>query len=108
MAASTKKQFPGLGLPIEHRGEGLTTFPLAIGEVPWTSKGVTVRERRMLQFINQITDKPDWEVKVFDEDIVSRWRAEADIRPEELDGDVILSQQMFDFVSDPQPRALEN
>lgn len=99
MAASTKKQFPGLGLPIDHEGEGLTTFPLAIGDQPWTSNGVTLREQRMLQFINQITDKPEWEVKVFDEDIVSRWRAEADIRPEELDGDVILSQQMFDFVS---------
>jgi hypothetical protein len=35
---------------------------------------------------------------VFDEAIVSRWRAEADVRPEDLDGDVQLSPQMFDFV----------
>jgi hypothetical protein len=101
MATSTTKQLPGLGLPIEHEGEGRTTFPLAIGDQPWTSNGVTLREQRMLAFISQITDKPDWEVKVFDEDIVSRWRAEADVRPEELDGDLRLSSQMFDFVRDP-------
>lgn len=100
MASSTTKQFPGLGLPIDHEGKGLTTFPLAIGGRPWTSNGVTLRERRMLNFINQITDKPDWEVKVFDEEIVSRWRTEADVRPEELDGDAYLSRHMFNFVRD--------
>ncbi len=98
MGASTTKQFPGLGLPIDHEGKGLTAFPLAIGDEPWTSQGVTLREQRMLDFIGQVTDKPDWEVKVFDEDIVSRWRAEADVRPEELGGDVHLSREMFDFV----------
>ncbi len=98
LGASTAKQFPGLGLPIDHEGKGLATFPLAVGDRPWTSNGVTLREQRMLDFVSQITDKPDWEVKVFDEDIVSRWRAEADVRPEGLDGDVHLSRQMFDFV----------
>jgi hypothetical protein len=97
MAASTTKQFPGFGLPVDHEGDG-DLFPLAIGSEPWASMGVTLREKRMLDFINKITDKPDWEVKVFDEDIVARWRVEADVRPDELEGDVLLSQQMFDFV----------
>lgn len=96
MAISTKKQFPGFGLCIDHEEDN--PFPLAIGDDPWGSKGVTLREKRMLDFVNKITDKPDWEVKVFDETIVSRWRAEADVRPPDLDGDVYLSQQMFDFV----------
>ncbi|KAL2139687.1 hypothetical protein VTI28DRAFT_4857 [Corynascus sepedonium] len=96
MAISTKKQFPGFGLRIDHEEED-NPFPLAIGDDPWGSKGVTLREKRMLDFVNKITDKPDWEVKVFDETIVSRWRAEADVRPPDLDGDVYLSQQMFDF-----------
>lgn len=100
MAAPTTKQFPGLGLPIHHVGKGFTTFPLAIGDKPWTSSGVSLREQRMLDFVSQITDKPDWEVKVFDEAIVSRWRAEADFRPEGLEGDVHLSPGMFDFVCD--------
>lgn len=98
MAVSTKKQFPGFGLPVDHKGEGLCSFPLAIGPPPWASKGVSLREKRMLDFINKITDKPDWESKVFDEGIVSRWRAEVDQRPREPGGDVYLSQQMFDFV----------
>lgn len=94
----TTKQFPGLGLPIDHGGKNVTTFPLAVGYCPWISKGVTLREQRMLDFISHITDKPDWESKVFDDEIVSRWRAEADVRPEALEGDVQLSTQMFDFV----------
>jgi hypothetical protein len=101
MAVPTKKQFPGFGLPVEHDGGPLPTmFPLAVGESLWASNGVSLREQRMLDFVNQITDKPDWEVKVFDEDIVSRWRAEADGRStsEGLGGDVYLSKEMFDFV----------
>ena len=101
MTVSTKKEFPGLGLPVEHDGGPLpTTFPLVIGESLWASNGVCLREQRMLDFVNHITDKPDWEVKVFDEDIVSRWRAEADGRSRSggLGGDVYLSKQMFDFV----------
>ncbi|KAK3904108.1 hypothetical protein C8A05DRAFT_13993 [Staphylotrichum tortipilum] len=91
------KQLPGLGLPIDHEDKRGTTFPLAVGLDPWDSKGVTLREQRMLDFVSQITDKPGWELKVFDEEIVSRWRAEADVRPESLEGDVQLSPRMFDF-----------
>jgi hypothetical protein len=104
MAVPTKKQFPGFGLPVEYDGGLLfTTFPLAVGRSRWDSNGVCLREQRMLEFVNQITDKPDWEVKVFDEDIVSRWRAEADVPVVRstsggLDTDVYLSPQMFDFV----------
>ncbi|KAB8228811.1 DUF4246 domain-containing protein [Aspergillus alliaceus] len=60
------------------------------------SVGVSVRERRMLEFINQITDKPEWDRKVFDEDIVSKWRNEACVHKEEL-GDYYLSSAMFDY-----------
>jgi len=52
----------------------------------------------MLAFINKISDKPEWERKVFDEEIVSKWRAEGVVRSEEL-GDLVLSEKMFDFVS---------
>jgi hypothetical protein len=96
---ATTKQFPGFGLPIDHEGEGLVMVPLAVGDMHWASRGVSLREQRMLDFIGQITDKPDWEVKVFDDDIVSRWRAEAEARPAAPDGDVYMSQEMFDFVS---------
>ncbi|SPO03682.1 uncharacterized protein DNG_06365 [Cephalotrichum gorgonifer] len=84
---------PGFGLKVDERVWG--TFPSAVGR--WFSIGVTLREKRMMAFINDITDKPDWERKVFDDNIVERWRAEGDVRPESLGGDVVLSQKMFDF-----------
>ncbi|KAF5314643.1 hypothetical protein D9611_007124 [Ephemerocybe angulata] len=37
---------------------------------------LTVREILMLQFMEQVTDKPEWQKKVFDETIVEKWRAE--------------------------------
>ena len=72
-------------------------LPHAIADY-FASNGVTARERRMLEFINQITDKPEWERKVYDEAIVSNWRREA-VRfdpglPEK--GDFWLSEIMFE------------
>lgn len=95
---------PGFGLPVQHLPpysreigkEQSQRFPHAIADFIKTS-GVTVRERRMLEFIDKITDKPDWHTKVFNETIVAKWRAEASIYREELK-DVILSPQMFDYV----------
>jgi hypothetical protein len=31
----------------------------------------------MMELMNRLTDKPDWDKKVFDDDIVSKWRQEA-------------------------------
>lgn len=95
-------QLPGFGLPVDHmpkwsREETITQrYPHAIADF-YASDGVTVRERRMLEFINQISDKPEWERKVLDEEIVAKWRAEGCVRSEELK-DEILSEKMFDYV----------
>lgn len=97
MATAEMRQFPGFGLPVSHFGQN--DFPLAVAiensDQAWASIGVTLREQRMLDFICQITDKPDWHIKVFDDEIVSRWRAESN-RP--VNDDVYLSEKMFDFV----------
>lgn len=37
---------------------------------------LTLRERWMLDFMNQVTDKPDWNRKVFDEEIIAHWKQE--------------------------------
>jgi hypothetical protein len=60
----------------------------------------TLRELRMVNFINQVTDKPDWQRKVFDEAIIAKWRKEGE-EPINVDGavDVHLSPEMFDYVS---------
>lgn len=51
----------------------------------------------MLEFINQITDKPSWNSKIFDKEIVDKWKEEAVRWDESLPekGDWWLSEEMF-------------
>ncbi|KAI0147716.1 hypothetical protein GGR57DRAFT_475677 [Xylariaceae sp. FL1272] len=65
------------------------------------SEGIKLREIRMMEFMNQITDKLGWEQKIFDEQIVNRWREEAtglhaETSDVDLDGDVWMSDKMFE------------
>ena len=62
---------PGFGLPLEQK----TGIPNAMDS--WNTRPITVRERSMIALMATIKDKPDWTRKVFDETIVSKWRAEA-------------------------------
>jgi len=102
-SSQTRVQLPGFGLPLEHlpkwTRDASTSerFPHAIADF-FAGGGVSLRERRMLDFINKISDKPGWERKVFDEEIVLKWRTEGVAHSEVL-GDLILSEKMFDFVS---------
>ena len=92
---------PGFGLPRSH---GLDTnsdvnFPNALDfdGLGWLSKGTMTRERRMMAFMGQITDKPDWQTKVYDDAIVAKWRAEAKAQPNVDKDDVFMSDAMFDY-----------
>ncbi len=92
---------PGFGLPRKYETNQKTAmFPHALdGEGRGKlSKGVLLRERRMLALIGDITDKPDWHRKVFDKIIVDKWRAEAKSRPLVADNDVFMSAAMFEHV----------
>lgn len=46
-----------------------------------------------MEIMNRLTDKPSWEIKVFDDDIVAKWRAEILAMPERD-----ISEKMFDWV----------
>lgn len=73
--SASKMGLPGIdidvkqdsGLPTE--GRGGYWYELALP--------VTVRERVIIAVTAALKDKPDWERKVFDESIVSKWRSEA-------------------------------
>ncbi|KAE8383099.1 hypothetical protein BDV26DRAFT_287885 [Aspergillus bertholletiae] len=104
--AQDRVVLPGFGQPLNDRlstdieREGprkgqRQRFPHALRE-SCHSEGISVRERRMLDFIDKITDKPEWERKVFDEDIVDKWRNEAVVFDDRL-FDYYLSTAMFDY-----------
>lgn len=65
---------PGWGLAIEHRAADM--FPTALFDTR-EAPLLTVREYTMMELMNRITDKPNWDAKVFDDGTVSKWKAEA-------------------------------
>ncbi|GLB35530.1 putative protein of unknown function (DUF4246) [Lyophyllum shimeji] len=77
-------QLPGFGLPLNSiptkSGAGdLFRSALDGGDLYHgyaQLRLTTLREFTMLQFMNQLTDKPNWHQKVFDETITSKWKAE--------------------------------
>ncbi|RDB26315.1 hypothetical protein Hypma_006638 [Hypsizygus marmoreus] len=116
-------QLPGFGLPLNFvlhaesadapaTGEGrdlfknaLNTNDIAPGAVHVASSShfdsvkrlplVTLREITMLHLMNKLTDKPDWNKKVFDDVIASKWKSEA-LATEALD----ITQSMVDWCID--------
>lgn len=72
-------------------------FPNAIQD--WAGTPLTLRERSMIAFMNEITDKPDWTRKILDEEIVGKWRVEREAKEKESEPEKALSEKMFDYVS---------
>lgn len=101
---SHRLKLPGFGSRLTQVPEHVVNFFMhALWEAScFESTGLKLREVRMMEFMNQITDKPEWERKVFDEEIVNRWREEAmgpGAKEINLDGDVYMTEKMFDNVS---------
>ncbi|KAJ3545198.1 hypothetical protein NMY22_g2531 [Coprinellus aureogranulatus] len=56
---------------------------------------LTLREITMLNFMNTVTDKPEWVQKVFEDDIVEKWKSEAvklDVPVEDQ-----MTEKMFEY-----------
>jgi hypothetical protein len=95
-------RLPGFGLPVDSMSTkheyGQPRFPHAIADF-FSSDGVTIREQTMLEFINQITDKPNWTEKLNDESIIKKWRQEAcGTKHQQEYSDQHLSERCFDYV----------
>ncbi|RYP40265.1 hypothetical protein DL767_001808 [Monosporascus sp. MG133] len=86
--SDARVRLPGFGLPLKEMPQRTTKdavakrgastdirLPHAIAD-GCGSSGVMVYERNMVDFMSQITDKPSWDDKVFDERIVNNWRQE--------------------------------
>ncbi|KAF2163027.1 hypothetical protein M409DRAFT_26474 [Zasmidium cellare ATCC 36951] len=70
-------------------------FPNAIQD--WNGTPLTLRERSMIAFMNEITDKPEWTRKVNDEEIVGKWRKEREDKEKETEPERALTEKMFDY-----------
>ncbi|KAI9742088.1 MAG: hypothetical protein M1834_000478 [Cirrosporium novae-zelandiae] len=44
----------------------------------------TVRERTMVALMNHLTDKPDWDRKIFEDAIVSKWKQESSSQTQDI------------------------
>jgi hypothetical protein len=70
--------YPGLGLPIRKEDWELSGFPNGAEYGDATDSDLLyVREVAMMDVMEKLTDKPDWNKKVFDETIITKWGSEA-------------------------------
>ena len=72
---TSKMKLPGIGLPLQQKS-GLRTEG-RYGNWYEHALPLTIRERVMMDIMARLKDKMDWERKVFDDAIVSKWRDEA-------------------------------
>lgn len=92
MSDTAQPKYPGWGLDLRHLDQHLDygkrrniSYPMGIHHESSGSGGliITVREVAMMLVMDRLTDKPDWHVKVFDEEIAEKWRQEAMAWPED-------------------------
>ncbi|KAL5353163.1 hypothetical protein ACLOAV_001196 [Pseudogymnoascus australis] len=103
---SGKYLYPGVNLDLRHYPRRDTAlYPLGAHANcrGADSKLLPVREVFMMVLMDRLSDKVDWHKKVFDEEIVAKWRKEALEQPE----DKLFSQVVESKVGDkvPMPRA---
>jgi hypothetical protein len=73
---------PGLnGIPLNPARQITEDAAFVHGADSWGGERLTAREVSMLALMDSITDKENWDQKVFDEDIVAKWRTEATALP---------------------------
>ncbi|KAM0348487.1 hypothetical protein ACHAPY_011139 [Fusarium culmorum] len=72
---------PGFGLPLGHMPDEEDRFPLLFlnddfGD-GWEAPVLLIRECCMLKFMDELTNKPRWWLKINDEQIIVKWKKEA-------------------------------
>ncbi|EME38963.1 hypothetical protein DOTSEDRAFT_75612 [Dothistroma septosporum NZE10] len=73
-------------------------FPNALSD--WSATPLMLRERMMIAFMAQITDKPEWTRKIFDGEIVGKWRREAIEQSRDEEPEKAFGQKMFAYCID--------
>ncbi|KAM0228046.1 hypothetical protein ACHAPO_011074 [Fusarium lateritium] len=95
MSTSTPTLYPGLGLDLRYHDQDRDEiYPIGIHYNCYgaDSEMLLVREVAMMIVMNQLTEKPNWHLKVFDETIAEKWIQEALAIPvESLYDDIVPS-----------------
>lgn len=112
MASAVPSLFlPGAGASLTRRPD--VTFPLAIFNeqkvwvMPYRPREearegaslLTCREIDLMACMDMITDKPNWDRKVFDDEIVAKWRIET-VTPVEIEQDATTSSTDIEHDTD--------
>lgn len=75
--SATLPSHPGLGLPLQYANYEKYAFETYSVLLP-------LCEVAMMAIMAQLTDRPDWHRKVFDEEIVARGKTEALVIPDDV------------------------
>jgi hypothetical protein len=113
--ATAPLDLPGHGKPLDDMGDDdwySRRFPTLLTD-EFQAPTLTIREFFMLWCVEQITNKPGWNTKVFDDEILAKWKNEVEDAPwNEVTGfreGGPCSDEMWQFVSDwpanPVPRS---
>jgi hypothetical protein len=72
-------RYPGYGLALGHLPPASQRFPVLSGDehTDWSADTLTIREVCMLRVVEELTNKPEWWLKVRDPEIAARWQKEA-------------------------------
>jgi hypothetical protein len=98
---SSELTVPGFGLPIDFTLEYNGALDEDQKEIPavfrhgvndFRGERLTMREIRMLHFMDIVMDKPDWQKKIFDTTIVDKWKQEILKQPQSL-----ISERSFEW-----------
>lgn len=95
-------RLPGYGLPISHGIRRRDRQPFLLGLQPedWEASTLTNREVCMLKLMEDITNKPQWWLKVLNPEIVSNWKREALQMPwEDYQKNADFTHDMAEMVS---------
>ena len=93
---------PGYGLPLDYWTEGASPALVRASGIEWRAATLLIREICMLRFIEHVTNKPEWWIKVSDHSFIEEWRNEAIAMPwAEFHEHADFTEKMADAVSGP-------
>ena len=92
--------YPGLGLPLRHNNQETWLFyPIGAHGSCYGSESdlIPVRELAMMDVMEKLTDKQDWHKRVFDAEVVEKWKKEALAIPDQAQWDLSVSGKYQHF-----------